>query len=141
MVRWWGKEGTLREVWGGGVGRGVFTVRDGNEYRQIPRYLEGVVGERDVKVLSNVARWAVNNREATVSVVENIPILKSAVEGSGSDRDYNQNIERLDVGIKLKLTPQVNPDREIQLHPNQLIPSVVDESGHTLNYTPTLPKR
>ena len=74
-------------------------------------------------------------------MVENIPILKSSVEGSGSDRDYIQNIERLDVGIKLKLTPQVNPDREIRLELNPSIESVVEESSEALRYTPTIAKR
>ena len=74
-------------------------------------------------------------------MVDNIPVLTSAVEGSGSDRDYIQNIERLDVGIKLTLTPHVNPDREIQLDLNPSIESVVEQSGDALEYTPTISKR
>jgi len=74
-------------------------------------------------------------------VVENIPILKSSVEGSGSDRDYIQNIERLDVGIKLTLTPHVNPDREIQLDLNPSIESVVEDSSEAMQFTPTIAKR
>ena len=135
------KEGTFPQGLALGVISGVFTGPDGKEYNQIPMYLKAVAGDRDLKILSNVPLWAQNNMEATVSVVENIPILKSAVEGSGSDRDYIQNIERLDVGIKLKLTPQVNPDREIRLDLNPSIESVVEESGDTLKYTPTIAKR
>ena len=100
-----------------------------------------MAGESNLKILSNIPLWAQNNLEASVSVVENIPILKSSVEGSGSDRDYIQNIERLDVGIKLKLTPHVNPDREIQLDLNPSIESVVEESSEALKYTPTIAKR
>ena len=135
------KEGTFPQGLALGVISGVFTGPDGKEYNQIPMYLKAVAGERDLKILSNVPLWAQNNMEATVSVVENIPILKSAVEGSGSDRDYIQNIERLDVGIKLKLTPQVNPDREIRLDLNPSIESVVEESGEALKYTPKIAKR
>ena len=124
-----------------GVISGTFTGPDGTEYNQIPLYLKAVAGNRDLKILSNIPLWAQNNLEASVSVVENIPILKSSVEGSGSDRDYIQNIERLDVGIKLKLTPQVNPDREIRLELNPSIESVVEESSEALRYTPTIAKR
>lgn len=124
-----------------GVISGTFKGPDGQTYNQIPLYLRAVAGNRDLKILSNIPLWAQNNLEASVNVVENIPILKSAVEGSGSDRDYIQNIERLDVGIKLKLTPHVNPDREIQLDLNPSIESVVEQGSDTLKYTPTIAKR
>jgi general secretion pathway protein D len=134
-------EGTFPQGLAMGVISGTFTGPDGTEYNQIPLYLRAVAGNRDLKILSNIPLWAQNNLEASVSVVENIPILKSSVEGSGSDRDFIQNIERLDVGIKLKLTPHVNPDREIQLDLNPSIESVVEESSDALKYTPTIAKR
>jgi len=124
-----------------GVISGVFTGPDGTEYNQIPVYLKAVAGNRDLKILSNIPLWAQNNLEASVSVVENIPILKSSVEGSGSDRDFIQNIERLDVGIKLILTPHVNPDREIKLDLKTSIESVLEENNDALAYTPTIAKR
>ena len=124
-----------------GILSGTFTAPNGTEYNQIPVYLKALASDRDLKILSNIPLWAQNNLEASVSVVENIPILKSSVEGSGSDRDYIQNIERIDVGIKLKLTPHVNPDREIQLDLNPSIESVVEESGSSQQYTPTISKR
>jgi general secretion pathway protein D len=134
-------EGTFPQGLALGILSGTFTGPDGTTYNQIPLYLQAVAGNRDLKILSNIPLWAQNNLEASVSVVENIPILKSSVEGSGSDRDYIQNIERLDVGIKLKLTPHVNPDREIQLDLNPSIESVVEESGDAMKYTPTIAKR
>ncbi len=124
----------------GGIISGTFTAPDGKVYNQIPVYLRAVAGENNLKILSNIPLWAQNNLEASVSVVENIPILKSSVEGSGSDRDYIQNIERQDVGIKLTLTPHVNPDREIQLDLNPSIEAVV-EDGKDNTYTPTISKR
>ncbi len=135
-------EGTFPQGLAMGVISGTFTGPDGKEYNQIPLYLKAVAGDRDLKILSNIPLWAQNNLEASVSVVENIPILKSSVEGSGSDRDFIQNIDRLDVGIKLTLTPHVNPDREIQLDLNPSIESVVEESNaDSLRYTPTIAKR
>ena len=98
-------EGVFPQGLAMGVLSGTFTGPDGKEYNHIPVYLKAVAGNRYLKILSNIPLWAQNNLEASVSVVENIPILKSSVEGSGSDRDFIQNIERLDVGIKLKLTP------------------------------------
>jgi len=134
-------EGTFPQGLALGVISGVFTGPDGTEYNQIPFYLQAIAKNRDIKILSNIPLWAQNNLEASVSVVDNIPVLTSAVEGSGADRDFIQNIERMDVGIKLVLTPHVNPDREIQLDLNPSIESVVEESGDALAYTPTIAKR
>ena len=124
----------------GGIISGTFTGPNGTVYNQIPIYLRAVAGENNLKILSNIPLWAQNNLEASVSVVENIPILKSSVEGSGSDRDYIQNIERQDVGIKLTLTPHVNPEREIQLDLNPSIEAVVEDTQNE-SYTPTISKR
>ncbi len=124
----------------GGIISGTFTGPNGTVYNQIPIYLRAVAGENNLKILSNIPLWAQNNLEASVSVVENIPILKSSVEGSGSDRDYIQNIERQDVGIKLTLTPHVNPEREIQLDLNPSIEAVVEDTQDE-SYTPTISKR
>lgn len=135
------KEGSFPQGLAMGVLSGTFLGPDGTEYQKIPAFLRAVAGSRDLKILSNIPLWAQNNLEASVSVVENIPILKSSVEGSGSDRDYIQNIERLDVGIKLTLTPHVNPDREIQLDLNPSIESVVEDSSEAVQFTPTIAKR
>jgi general secretion pathway protein D len=75
-------------------------------------------------------------------VVNNIPILKSVIEGgTGSDRDVIQNIERLDVGIKLTVKPQVNPNREITLNLNPSIEAIVQESSGGVQLTPTIARR
>jgi len=119
---------------------GTVTI-GGIEYPQLPFYLRAAATDSRLKILSDIPLWAQNNLEASVSVVENIPILTSSVEGSGSDRDYIQNIERLDVGIKLKLTPHVNPRNEIQLDLNPSIESIVEKNADDAsNYTPTISK-
>ena len=134
-------QGTFPQGLAAGVLSGTFTAADGTVYNQMPFYLRAVAGDQDIKILSNIPLWAQNNLEASVSVGENIPILKSSVEGSGSDRDYIQNIERRDVGITLTLTPHVNPNNEIQLDLNPCIETVVASTGDAANYTPTISKR
>ncbi len=124
-----------------GIARGTYTDSDGNIIPKLPFLLQALGKDKDVKILSNVPLWAQNNTEASVSVVDNIPILKSTVEGgAGTARDIIQNIERVDVGMKLKFTPHVNPDREITM---QLSPSIeaITDKGTAGAYTPTIAKR
>jgi len=94
-----------------------------------------------VKILSSVPLVAQNNKEASVSVVDNIPILKSTIQGgSGTARDVIQNIDRVDVGIKLKLTPHINPSNEVCMVLNPSIEAIID-AGTAGQYTPTIAKR
>lgn len=94
------------------------------------------------KILSNIPLLAQNNKEATASVVQNIPILKSTIQGgSGTSRDVIQNIDRVDVGIKLKLTPHVNPDGNVRLVLNPSIEAIIDSGSSSLQFTPTIARR
>jgi general secretion pathway protein D len=88
-----------------GVARGTFTDAAGNIQPRIPFLLRAVAGNRKVSILSKPALVAQNNKKAVVSVVDNIPILRSTIQGGGgSTRDIVQNIEREDVGLTLTFT-------------------------------------
>jgi len=123
-----------------GIARGTMLVGT-NFVPRIPVLLRALAVDKDVKILSNVPLWAQNNAEATVSVVNNIPVLKSTIQGgAGTARDVIQNIDRMDVGIKLKLTPQVNPNNEVMMKLNPSIEAIIDP-GTVGQYTPTIAHR
>lgn len=131
-------EGVFPQGLSVGVAKGTFA--DGSP--KVAFMLQMLQQDRDVKILSSVPLWAQNNAEATVSVVENIPVLRSTIEGgSGTARDVIQNIDRIDVGIKLKLTPHVTPQGDVTLNLNPSIEAVVDPGSDTTQYTPTIAKR
>ncbi|MBA4389226.1 MAG: type II secretion system protein GspD [Verrucomicrobia bacterium] len=95
-----------------------------------------------VNIRSSTSLEAQNNKEATVNIVNQIPILKSTVSaGSGTARDIIQNIERMDVGIKLKLTPHIIPGGEVQMELAPSIEAVIDPGPAGTQYTPTIAKR
>jgi len=124
-----------------GVAKGTHLNAAGIEVPLLPVLLRAKAQDNDVKILSSIPLWAQNNREATVSVVKNIPMLKSTIDkGAGTASDTIQTIERKDVGITLVLTPHVNPDREIMLELNPSIEVIIDQ-GEPGKYTPTFAKR
>jgi len=89
------------------------------------------------KVLSETSLEALDNREAFVNIVNEIPILKSTIEGgSGTARDVIQNIERVEAGIKLKLTPHVIEGYKVRMELNPSI-EVIQDTG----LTPTIARR
>jgi len=121
-----------------GIARGTYA----SGIPRVPFLLEALKQNRDVRILSNVPLWAQNNKEATVSVVDNIPLLRSTIEGgSGTARDVIQNIDRADVGIKLRVTPHVNPDRQITIQLNPSIEAIVDSGPTDTAFAPTIAKR
>lgn len=125
-----------------GLAVGVAKGSDASGLPRVPFMLQALGQNRDIRILSSVPLWAQNNTEAKVSVVENIPILKSTIEGgSGTARDVIQNIDRMDVGIKLVVTPHVNPDREITLKLAPTIEAVTDQGSEAQAYAPTIAKR
>lgn len=104
--------------------------------------LEALKSDGNVEILSETALQAQNNVEATVSIVDEIPILKSTIEGgSGTARDVIQNIERQEVGVKLKLMPHVIPGGLVRMELNPSIESVISSGSSETEFTPTIAKR
>ena len=127
-----------------GVAHGTRLDSSGNVVASYPGALSinALQLNSDVKILSSVPLVAQNNKEASVSVVRNIPILKSTIQGgSGTSRDVIQNIERLDVGIKLKLTPHINPQNEVCMALNPSIEAIIDPGSSSTQFTPTIARR
>jgi general secretion pathway protein D len=127
-----------------GVAHGTRLAADGTLETAFPALfnVNAVKKDSKVRILSNVPLLAQNNQEASVSVVNNIPILKSTIQGgSGTARDVIQNIDRMDVGIKLKLTPHINPDGEVRMLLNPSIEAVIDTGSADTPFTPTIAKR
>ena len=104
--------------------------------------IEALRERGDVEILSETALQAQNNAEATLSIVDEIPILKSTIEGgSGTARDVIQNIERQEVGVKLKLMPHVIPGGLVRMDLQPSIESVISSGSSTTEFTPTIAKR
>ena len=127
-----------------GLSKGTYTDAEGNVVPSIPALVNvnAFQIKGNFKILSNIPLWAQNNQQASVSIVKNIPILKSTIQGgSGTARDVIQNIDRIDVGIKLTLTPHVNPNDEVLMKLNPSLEAIVDATSGGLEYTPTIAKR
>ncbi len=117
---------------------------DGNLMIDYPGIIniEALKSDSDVEILSETALQAQNNVEATLSIVDEIPILKSTIEGgSGTARDVIQNIERQEVGVKLKLVPHIIPGGLVRMELSPSIESVIGSGSSTTEFTPTIAKR
>jgi len=128
-----------------GAAHGTRRNAEGNLVVSYPGIIniEAVKSDTRFEILSETALEAQNNREASVSIVDEIPILESTIRGgAGTSRDVIQNIKRIEVGIKLSLTPHVIPDGLVQMKLNPKIEAVIEtQSSGEQNLTPTIARR
>lgn len=127
-----------------GVAHGARIDNEGRVAAEFPGIINVDAIKKDgrFEILSETSLEAQNNREASVRIVNEIPILKSTIQGgSGASRDVIQNIERVDVGIKLKLTPHIIPGGEVQMALNPSIEAVIDPGPAETQFTPTIARR
>ncbi|MDD4870538.1 MAG: type II secretion system secretin GspD [Kiritimatiellae bacterium] len=124
-----------------GVAQGTSVGSDGKITTGFPGAIniDALKKKGKVKIRSQTALEAQNNKEASVNIVNEIPVLKSTIQGgSGTSRDVIQNLDRIDVGIKLKLTPYIIPGGEVRMVLNPSIEAVIDSSTQ---FAPIIAKR
>jgi general secretion pathway protein D len=127
-----------------GVAQGSYTDSSGNVVPYFPALINiiAIKSKGKFKILANIPLWTQNNQPANVTIGKNIPMLKSTVSaGTGTARDNISNIDRVDVGIKLAVTPHINPNREVLMKLNPSIEAILVESTGGVAFTPTIAKR
>ncbi|HJX33729.1 MAG TPA: type II secretion system secretin GspD [Desulfatiglandales bacterium] len=90
----------------------------------------------DVHILSTPQVIALDNEEAEIKVVDNVPFITRRDTTSSSDIAYS-NYEFKDVGVILNITPQINQERFVRLKISQEVSQVVKQ-GKTEGLPTTL---
>ena len=92
--------------------------------------------DSDTNILSTPSLVTLDNHEAEIVVGQNVPFVTGSYSRTGetsSTVNPFQTVERRDVGIKLRVKPQVNDGNVIRLEIEQEVSSVergsVDETG------------
>lgn len=126
----------------GAVMMDAFSI-GGTSY-SIQSILSAVKGNNEFTILSTPQLLTLNNEEARVDIVDNIPFVKQSVVTNDYDIS-TQSVDYKDVGVKLKITPRIGPNRTLLLNVNQEVSRVVNslitlEQGQQL-VAPTTRKR
>jgi len=95
-----------------------------------------------VNVLSTPQILTSDNKEAEIMVGENVPFISTRERDISTTGTVLTSIERKDVGITLRITPQINEGDYVKLEIYQEISAVVSESENiTISVGPTTTKR
>ena len=105
----------------------------GDESNSGVRYgalLRALQTDQDTNILSTPNIVTLDNEEAELIVGQNLPFVTGSFTGTGSTDPANpfQTVERQDVGLTLKVTPQVNEGDTIKLEIEQETSSVIPGS-------------
>ena len=98
--------------------------------------LQAYQKDSDVNIISTPQILTTDNEEAEIKVGENVPYITKQ-ETSASDIDYT-TYEYKDVGVTLKITPQINQERFVRL---KIFQEVIKLKKGTEEYRPTTLKR
>lgn len=89
----------------------------------------------DANILSTPSLLTLDNEEASITVGENVPFVTGSYTSTGNSTnpsDPFQTVERENVGITLKITPQINEGNSLVLEISQEVSNVVP-TEKTLN--------
>jgi general secretion pathway protein D len=111
------------------LGSGL-TIGVGSETDSGVRYgliLKALQTDSAANILSTPSIVTLDNEEAEIVVAQNLPFITGQFTGAGSLNPQNpfQTIERQDVGLTLKVTPQINEGDTIKLDLEQEVSDVV----------------
>ena len=113
-----GDLGTLASLLGGVNGFLLGGVKDG-----WGAVLQAVSTDTNSNILATPHLTTMDNEEAFFIVGQEVPIITGSTTGSGNANPF-QSVERQEVGIKLKVTPQINEGDAVQMLIEQEVSSI-----------------
>ncbi len=90
--------------------------------------LSAVATDSNSNILSSPSITVMDNGEASFIVGEEVPVITGSTAGSNNDNPF-QTVDRKEVGIKLKVVPQINEGNSVQLNIEQEVSNVLGANG------------
>ena len=94
-------------------------------FPSIAALVNAVANDTDFNILSTPQILTTDNTEAEVKVAQNLPFLTRLDQGTDITSRSIQSFEYRDVGVILKVTPQINKDRFVRLIIEEEVKNVV----------------
>ena len=115
--------GFVAGVIGKGITLGPIT------FPTIAAFVRAVKTDSDFNVISTPQILTLDNEEASIEVGQNIPFVTQVVESSQTTDRPIQNFQYKDVGVTLKVTPQINEDGFIRLKIEESVKAVISQTA------------
>ncbi|HKJ72306.1 MAG TPA: type II secretion system secretin GspD, partial [Gammaproteobacteria bacterium] len=109
---------------------GVLTLPDGTKILNMAGLVRALESANDTNVLSTPNLLTMDNEEAEIVVGQNVPFVTGSYSSTNSGSSVNnpfQTIERKDVGLTLRITPQITEGSAIKMKIYQEVSSVTQQ--------------
>jgi len=97
-------------------------------FPNIGAVLQAYQNDTDVRILSTPQLLTMDNEDAEITVGENVPYVTRQDTTLGSTTNYS-NYEYKDVGVTLKVTPQINKDGFVRMKLDQAVTKIISQSA------------
>ncbi|APE42075.1 type II secretion system protein GspD [Sulfitobacter alexandrii] len=94
--------------------------------------LSAIASTNSTRLLSTPSIMTLNNQEAEIVVAQNVPFVTGSFAQVGETAQPDnpfQTIERQDVGLTLKVTPQINADRTVKMNIEQEVSNLTNNTS------------
>ncbi len=106
----------------------TITLPNGIEVPAEAILLRAAQASSDVNVLSAPTILTMDNQEAEILVGENVPFIASRATDSSDLDNLFSTVERHDVGIRLRLTPQISEGNMVRLDIYEEVSDIIPSS-------------
>ena len=106
-----------------GLGIGLGTIDDGG--LSVVALISALAGDSETNLLSTPSLVTIDNQEAEIIVGQNVPFVTGESTSASSDVDNPfRTIERQDVGVSLKVKPQIHEGDAITIEIEQEVSNI-----------------
>ncbi|QSX30240.1 type II secretion system secretin GspD [Shewanella cyperi] len=91
--------------------------------------VQAVASDTNSNVLATPSITTLDNQEASFIVGDEVPVLTGAQNSSNGNANPFQTVERKEVGVKLKVTPQINEGNAVKLAIEQEVSGINGKTG------------
>jgi general secretion pathway protein D len=105
--------------------------RLGSDGLNFAAVVNALAGDSDVNILSTPSLVTLDNEEAEIIVGQNVPFVTGSFTSTGAAQgsvNPFQTVQREDVGITLKVKPQINEGNSIMMEITQEVSTISDDA-------------
>lgn len=109
-----------------GIGIGLGRIKE-NGF-SFGAFIRALGSNTDSNVLSMPSVTTMDNKEAELLVGQEVPVITGSTLGNNNQNPFQQ-VERKEVGVKLKIKPQINEGSAVNLEIEQEVSSIAGSTG------------
>jgi general secretion pathway protein D len=98
-------------------------------FASIGAFVRAVRNDTDFNVISTPQILTLDNEEALIEAGQNVPFVTRTDQGTATNDRLIQSFDYKDVGVTLKVIPQINSQRTVRLTVEQSVKNVIERTA------------